>query len=137
MSNCIQIENGLLGFTPEQFDYDGYTALLNRVKDLPDAPDSGKDLDGYIAWWFLNPAEKTSHGYGLAIGSGRSSHTVRDFNCTLTTLAKFVTVPENHHLPYTFKCRDEYDGYRTLIRYEVDLNTGKEVNGRKPTITVH
>lgn len=118
MSNCIHIDTPRLVLSYSQVDASGLHDLVNRVIDLPDAPDWQSDPDGNCAWWFLSTnVEFTPKGVTITFGQGRSSHTNRDFRYTLMILSKFMM----QSVKVRFTTRDEYDNFEAKNYEVVDL----------------
>lgn len=93
MSNCIELSgNYEKTFSDKEIDISALKALVDSVKNLPDAPNKQPE---YSAWWFLSHAEFRESGafVSIAFGCGRSSFTWRDFRQTLSVLATFARRP--------------------------------------------
>jgi hypothetical protein len=100
MSNCMSFRPGAEIWLEEPFV--DVMRLHADLKALPatkpaDAPDGGMS-DATMLWWFVENAvtlwpDKHRPALAWHVGTGRSSHTFRDFAGTLWTLQKYVKQP--------------------------------------------
>ena len=126
MSNCIDIVYGKK-VTLSTKEVDGYKLrelLMKAEKEVNCENSSSETIDAElrIAWWFLcrNTKITPRHGAVIVFGAGRSSHTWRDFKGTLWVLKKFI----KKSVIINFGFKDEYDGFKTIERENIDLEVG-------------
>ena len=106
MSNCIALHDATIQLSDRDIKIEELKALINRVKDLKEAPSGTADGPGYIAWWFLCQTEFLDERHvEITLGAGRSIHTWRDFGATMRVIETFAKRPFN----VTVKVRDTDD----------------------------
>lgn len=125
MSNCIRILKGEeVCFFPDEIDIEGFKALMAKAKNhsSTDGTEWTREKgEQTMAWWFLSNSAADHRGVAIWFGCGRSSHTWRDFQGTLSVLKQFIKKPKTHR----FTCSDESDGFEHPFKMKVEFQTGK------------
>lgn len=127
MSNCINIKHGDdIHFTPDEIDADGLENLIKTAEkevNRSNCTDETIDWQKRVAWWFLHKTKFTKVDTIIYLQSGRSGHTWRDFDNTLALISQYVKGPKDH----VFYIADEYDGFESLEKYTVNLQTAEYI----------
>lgn len=111
MSNCIQIHNNKIIFTPEEFNIESFEKLRKEHSEHKDKSPKNLDIRDTFCWFLRSNSRLLGNGaLEISFGRGASSHTWRDFQQTIWFLNQFIKMPKTH----TFQIADEYDGFDTI-----------------------
>lgn len=135
MSNCISFDSGSIKFSPDEFDVETFVRHMREpaiTERHPEGgmfgapPTIGENFNSrvYHGWWFLHNAWRFEDGDGkirIDFGTGRSSHTWRDFKGTLEVLRTYVKKPKVK----VFTMRDESDGFKHWFMAKIDFQNAK------------
>ena len=134
MSNCVQIEDGGDITISRVCLDDEFFSLVAEATRMPNSVDvmteaqkaslfDGSELG--MCYWFLCANVQVSErgGVSISLGSGRSTHTMRDLQGTIRLLDNHYRGPKHHiNLYYT----EEGDDFSTLYQMEYTLGYVKK-----------
>jgi hypothetical protein len=129
VSNCIDIVRGsVLRFSPEIIDVKAFMTRCEDIEAVVEGTDNptkaeqalNDDQDDISWWWFLSSNSTMSDSSGwltVRLGTGRSSHTNRDFKWAIREICKYLRKPHS----VVFQITDEYDGFNQVYREKYNL----------------
>jgi len=106
MSDCIRIELSRVTLNAQQFRVKDYEKLIEGHRPHL-ATQHSPALDDNVCWFLTKNSFFKDSSVTIAFGSGRSSHTWRDFRWAVWFLNQYFTAPVKH----TFLVSDESDGF--------------------------
>jgi hypothetical protein len=120
MSNIVHFESPMLVMTNSAF-WD----LYDRTRG-PKEPER-YDHQGYYFWWFVPEPTRSTKSYIVSWipGTGRSTHTWRDFEGLLVTLHNIGC-----NVRGDLTCRDESDWFKKPFRFNVEKFLTKALRKR-------
>ena len=132
MSNAIALERNTVVFTSNEIDLDKVKSLIDKTRTAHPSEESNIDA---VAWWFFGAknvkfyhnnqgANPPIDGIIAKFGEGRSSHTMRDFESTLSIIKPLML----RHKKHTFIVSTEADGFASRHDMAVDFLDAKILN---------
>lgn len=124
MSNCVDLWRETVVFLSHEIKLDEFKQLVQTAPEIRlNHTLTDLECDQYEAWWFLqkNTVFHPDGWCAIRFGRGRSSHTWRDLQGTLSTIAKFMKRVKHHK----FVASDESDGHAKRYWLNVEFKGGK------------
>jgi hypothetical protein len=117
MSNCIRIEHGAQVILRRRHMREAFVTLVEHYSaDTAAAPIVGEE--GIFYWFLSDNVEVGGSCIIVHLGSGRSTHTLRDLRSTMRVVGEYYTGPRQ---VVSVEYREEGDGFRGVYREDFPL----------------